>query len=181
MGTDQTFLQELSLAFSQYNIAAICKLLPALLEVKAKIVQRDPFEEGERAILNLGHTTAHALEVISISSQSPLRHGEAVAVGIVFELQLSVSLGYRTQSDHDFLLKILKISKCLIDKRTLETRLSTTLNSLQSQLCFHLQYDKKTKDPTKIPFVLLDSESWLVHVPVSKVCEVWEEFARGDW
>ncbi|MHC4549036.1 MAG: 3-dehydroquinate synthase [Planctomycetota bacterium] len=48
-------------------------------QVKLEIVARDPFEQGERRHLNLGHTLGHALER---ASDYRLRHGEAVAVGL---------------------------------------------------------------------------------------------------
>jgi 5-deoxy-5-amino-3-dehydroquinate synthase len=51
------------------------------VEIKAKIVAADERESGSRALLNYGHTLAHALER---SSNFSLAHGEAVAVGMIF-------------------------------------------------------------------------------------------------
>ena len=45
--------------------------------VKLEIVERDPFEQGERRLLNLGHTLGHAVEAVT-----DLHHGEAVAIGL---------------------------------------------------------------------------------------------------
>jgi len=53
-------------------------------------VQRDPFENGDRAWLNLGHTFGHALE---LHSGFTLRHGDAVAVGMVAAAVLSERIG----------------------------------------------------------------------------------------
>jgi 3-dehydroquinate synthetase/shikimate kinase len=53
---------------------------------KTAVCIRDPFERGERAMLNLGHTFAHALEAASDYS---LPHGEAVALGLTAALRLS--------------------------------------------------------------------------------------------
>ena len=50
------------------------------VRVKVRIVEEDPFERGRRAILNLGHTFGHALELVSNFS---VRHGEGVALGMV--------------------------------------------------------------------------------------------------
>ncbi|MDY7041614.1 MAG: 3-dehydroquinate synthase [Chloroflexota bacterium] len=50
------------------------------LRVKIAIVEEDPFEQGTRAVLNLGHTVGHALETLSGFT---LRHGAAVSVGMV--------------------------------------------------------------------------------------------------
>ena len=54
---------------------------------KAAVCLRDPYEQGERATLNLGHTFAHALE--SAAGYEGLGHGEAVALGLLAALRLS--------------------------------------------------------------------------------------------
>lgn len=61
--------------------------------IKAEIVGRDPFEQGERRKLNLGHTFAHALEHEARIHGADLTHGEAVAIGIVLAARLSERLG----------------------------------------------------------------------------------------
>jgi shikimate kinase / 3-dehydroquinate synthase len=58
--------------------------------IKVAVVQEDPLEQGRRAILNLGHTVGHALERLSDYS---LRHGEAVASGMVAATRLAIRLG----------------------------------------------------------------------------------------
>lgn len=64
--------------------------LERAIRVKADIVARDPFEHGEREKLNLGHTFGHALERLS---NYELRHGEAVAIGLVCAARLAARLG----------------------------------------------------------------------------------------
>ncbi len=64
-------------------------LTPAI-RVKADIIARDPFEHGERAVLNLGHTFGHAFEQVT---GFRLRHGDAVAVGIACACRLAAQLG----------------------------------------------------------------------------------------
>ena len=61
------------------------------VRVKARIVERDPHEMGDRAWLNLGHTFGHALELLSSYT---LRHGDAVALGMICAAEMSASLGY---------------------------------------------------------------------------------------
>lgn len=61
-------------------------------ESKASIVAKDEREGGVRALLNLGHTFGHALEHQTGYSDK-LRHGEAVAIGMVFAFELSVKMG----------------------------------------------------------------------------------------
>jgi 3-dehydroquinate synthase len=61
------------------NLETIVKQAMA---VKIKIIEEDPYEKGIRATLNLGHTVGHAVELVS---QFELRHGEAIAIGMVTE------------------------------------------------------------------------------------------------
>jgi 3-dehydroquinate synthase len=61
--------------------------------MKAEVVVRDEREEGERALLNLGHTFAHALERVTGYDAARLVHGEAVAIGISLAFRFSVRLG----------------------------------------------------------------------------------------
>lgn len=58
--------------------------------VKLDVVNRDEKESGERAVLNLGHTTGHAMESISHSNRKDITHGEGVAWGLAFMLYASV-------------------------------------------------------------------------------------------
>ncbi len=60
------------------------------VEIKAEVVGDDERESGRRALLNYGHTLAHALE---IEGRHDLRHGEAVAIGLVFAARLARRLG----------------------------------------------------------------------------------------
>jgi len=61
-------------------------LLARSIQVKINIVQEDPWESGRRAVLNLGHTVGHALELLS---GYQLRHGEAVAIGMVASARIA--------------------------------------------------------------------------------------------
>ncbi len=60
------------------------------LRVKIAVVEQDPFEQGRRAVLNLGHTVGHALERLSDFS---LRHGKAVSIGMVAAARIAVESG----------------------------------------------------------------------------------------
>ena len=65
---------------------------------KIRLVAKDPFETGDRALLNFGHTFAHAFEAAAGYAQ-PILHGEAVAVGMVLALELSARLGLCPPAD----------------------------------------------------------------------------------
>jgi 3-dehydroquinate synthase len=66
---------------------------------KAAVVLRDEREEGERALLNLGHTFAHALERVTGYDSARLVHGEAVAIGIAQAFRFSARLGLCDRGD----------------------------------------------------------------------------------
>jgi len=74
---------------------ALGPVVTAAAGAKVAVVQRDPTEQGERRVLNLGHTLAHALE--ACLGYEGLRHGEAVAYGLLFCLRLAVARGLDPQ------------------------------------------------------------------------------------
>lgn len=70
--------------YEQYILRAV--------KIKMDIVERDFKEQGERKVLNFGHTLGHALESVSLAKSLPITHGEAVAMGMWCALWLSVRL-----------------------------------------------------------------------------------------
>ena len=88
----------------EQNGPALAARSPAILQeavrhsvaMKAAIVARDETEEGERALLNLGHTFGHALEAATDYS-ARLLHGEGVAIGCALAFDLSARLGLCAQ------------------------------------------------------------------------------------
>jgi len=72
-------------------MADLQALVAQAIQVKIGIIQEDPFEKGRRALLNLGHTFAHAIEHVAPEAAG---HGEAVAVGLVAAANLSARLGH---------------------------------------------------------------------------------------
>ena len=65
--------------------------MAAAAAAKISVVERDPTEQGDRRLLNFGHTLGHAIE--SAGGYGGLRHGEAVGYGILFALRLSLARG----------------------------------------------------------------------------------------
>lgn len=72
--------------------AALTKAIETSCAAKAAIVAADEFEAGKRALLNLGHTFAHALEA-EAGYDGTLLHGEAVAIGMALAFRLSAAMG----------------------------------------------------------------------------------------
>lgn len=60
-------------------------ILQQSVAVKVKVVDQDPQEKGLRMLLNFGHSIGHALESYFLQTQTPLTHGEAVAIGMICE------------------------------------------------------------------------------------------------
>jgi 3-dehydroquinate synthase len=87
------------------NVDALLKLDSAALahaifrscELKAEVVRRDERENGDRALLNLGHTFGHAIETVTGYTQ--WLHGEAVAAGMVIAADMSAKLGLLPPTD----------------------------------------------------------------------------------
>jgi len=66
------------------------EVISRAMAVKIAVIEQDPYEKGQRAVLNLGHTVGHAVE---LASGFQLRHGEAVAIGLAIEARLAHHLG----------------------------------------------------------------------------------------
>jgi 3-dehydroquinate synthase len=88
--------------------AALEHIILESCRIKSGIVERDEREEGgERALLNFGHTIAHAIEAVA-GYDGPFRHGEAVAVGMVAESRLAQRLGWVPGEVVDRQIQLLK-------------------------------------------------------------------------
>jgi 3-dehydroquinate synthase len=86
--------------------AALAEAIARSVRYKADVVGRDPFEQGERALLNFGHTFGHAIEAEQ-GYRGGLNHGEAVAVGMVLAARLSARLGMIATDDAGRLRELL--------------------------------------------------------------------------
>ena len=85
-------------ALAAGNGAARVEAVRRSVQMKADIVMRDETEQGDRALLNLGHTFCHALEAATGYSDR-LLHGEGVAIGCALAFELSARLGLCSQED----------------------------------------------------------------------------------
>jgi 3-dehydroquinate synthase len=75
------------------------------INVKVRIVEIDPYEQGRRAVLNLGHTFGHAFERLA---NFQMRHGEAIAIGIVCAARLATRLGHCTEATAERIITLLE-------------------------------------------------------------------------
>ena len=83
------FLEREHAAIFAKDGAVLERVVRRSVEIKAEVVGQDEREAGRRAILNFGHTVGHAIEA---TSKYDVLHGEAVAIGMVYEARLAESL-----------------------------------------------------------------------------------------
>ncbi|MCF8345715.1 MAG: 3-dehydroquinate synthase [Bacteroidales bacterium] len=76
------------------NYEVLEKVITASAAIKTGIVERDATEQGERRLLNYGHTLGHAIEKLT-----GMMHGEAIAIGMVLAAWISSKMGFLAQSD----------------------------------------------------------------------------------
>ncbi len=85
----EVYQELLAFNLSKVGMKTLLPLLQQSVQVKERIVEQDPTEQGARKVLNLGHTIGHAIESLSHRREKPVPHGYAVAWGLVCELLLS--------------------------------------------------------------------------------------------
>ena len=143
----------------KYGFIADAKLLEANLEnyqdyvlrageIKREIVAQDPTEKGLRKVLNFGHTLGHAIESHCLTTDYPLLHGEAVALGMLGALWLSVKqLGLNETVLQDFAKQVPMLLS--------ESEIALSEGDIEPILGY-LVHDKKNKGET-MQFVLLEA------------------------
>ena len=99
------WLEQNAAALLSKDAAALTHAIAHCCAHKAGIVARDETEQGERALLNLGHTFGHALE--TLAGYGTLLHGEAIAIGMTLAARLSATLGRAPDADTERLVRLL--------------------------------------------------------------------------
>ena len=100
-----SYIVENSAKIQELDMEALEKLVYGSCEIKRKVVENDPKEQGERALLNFGHTLGHAIEKLSGFS---LYHGECVALGMAGAGYISMKLGYITEEQLNMIEETIK-------------------------------------------------------------------------
>lgn len=90
------FVCESQKQIHDFNFSMLAKMIRRCCEIKAGIVERDPKEQGERALLNLGHTIGHAVEKFM---NFQMLHGQCVAVGLVAAAAISKNRGLLSEEE----------------------------------------------------------------------------------
>lgn len=84
-------------SFERPPVTLVCQIIARCVELKVMIIEEDEREQGRRAILNYGHTVAHALE--NVAGYGEWLHGEAVSLGMVAAAQLAHEAGMFSAAD----------------------------------------------------------------------------------
>lgn len=122
------------------------ELIKQSIKIKTDICKVDPYEKGERKKLNFGHTIGHALEALSLETNQPLSHGEAVGMGIIVESYISV---LKELIDHQEFSSIFDVISCF-------THVSIPQKINYDSFMIYLNKDKK-KVGNAMNFTLLNS------------------------
>lgn len=129
-------LKSILMNFLQQGFSLSSKYLTDIIKhcckIKLTIVNADPWEQGDRVLLNLGHTFAHALE--SYGNYQRWIHGEAVAIGLYYAVLLSYNLGSCTRENLTLVDKLLELAN-------LPRRIPADVDLLE--LSRYFAYDKK--------------------------------------
>ena len=143
-----TWLEEHSSSVLALEPDAITNAIRKSCEAKARIIEADEHEIGKRALLNLGHTFAHAFEA-EAGYNGSLLHGEAVAAGLGLAFDLSVDLGV-CAADH--------ATRCKAHLHTVGLPSGKSdlpaVNVPAQRLIEHMRHDKKMRNG-KMHFILV--------------------------
>ncbi len=87
--------KELWFKLNDYRLGMACssEIIQQAADVKVRIVEEDPREQGQRKLLNFGHSLGHAVESEALAQGATIRHGEAVAAGMMMEAWISHQKG----------------------------------------------------------------------------------------
>ncbi|HOO61123.1 MAG TPA: 3-dehydroquinate synthase [Bacillota bacterium] len=129
-------------------------ILERCVRIKTTVVQNDEYDNGERMLLNFGHTMGHAIE--KVSGYSTMTHGEAVAIGMVTAARIGVKKNMTSEKDVERIISVL-------EKWHLPTSTDLPLEELYNSMLS----DKK-KLSGKVYYVLLKSIGEAVTCPLSE-------------
>lgn len=147
ISNDTAHLETL-LSFTSIAPNNLAPLIKQSAAIKIDVCAQDPGELGLRKTLNLGHTVGHAIESASHASGTPLLHGEAIARGLLFTLQLSFEcFGY----PEDLARRIAKHLRSVFEI----AHASETHGYEPAQLWHYMLADKKNTNG-EVRFVLLE-------------------------
>ena len=99
------WLQNNAAKIQAKDYEALEQMIAGSCNIKREVVELDPTEQGDRALLNFGHTLGHAIEKLM---NFQLYHGECVVLGMIAALNISVTRGHITQAEYDDAIQMFK-------------------------------------------------------------------------
>lgn len=127
-----------------FTLTELEEIIEKSCRIKASIVEEDEKESGARKLLNFGHTVGHAIESLSHNTSRPLRHGEAISIGMVAEGKISVLSGSLKENEFQ-----------TIEAALIHAELPTKATGISQDIILSLiRADKKNNDG-KILWTLL--------------------------
>lgn len=94
---------------SEWTAPELQEIIVRSCEIKKAVIEDDPTETGPRKLLNFGHTVGHALESYAISTELPVLHGEAVALGMIAETLIAKRAGIFPTYQEDLPEKLIRV------------------------------------------------------------------------
>nr|MDE6851828.1 3-dehydroquinate synthase [Lachnospiraceae bacterium] len=130
-------------ALKHRDLDALESIVSGSCQIKRMVVENDPKEQGERALLNFGHTLGHAIEKLM---DFQMLHGECVSVGMAAAASLSVQRGYLSQNDYNQIVDALQT-----------LRLPLQVSGLPAEEILRISKSDKKMNAGQIRFILLES------------------------
>ncbi len=121
------------------------KIIQQAVQIKSKIVLKDPFDKGIRQALNYGHSIGHAIEALYSDNKFPILHGEAVVMGMIIENHIAHQKKLLNKTS------LLEVNNYLIQNFKPKP---IALSDIEKCIAY-LQHDKKNKG-NKLKFSLLN-------------------------
>ena len=141
-----------------YDKIKLQKMITKSCEIKAEIIKNDEKEGGKRALLNLGHTFAHAIESFG-NFDGRIIHGEAVSIGICLAFKLSNKLCFCSTDDTKKVINLFQKSKLPTSLHDIKKLSISTSGMIQK-----FKLDKKNRQ-NELTFILNKriGESFIKH------------------
>lgn len=152
-------LEKTDLSRLRKRISVLKQVILTNVKIKAGIVKKDEFEQGDRKLLNFGHTVGHALE-----TQYELTHGQAISLGMIFASWLSEKIHKFKDADR-------------VEKTLVSFGLPTRATFDVKKVFGILQMDKKRVNKT-MSFILLKriGKGVITEIPVEDLLGYMTEF-----
>lgn len=136
------YVQNCQAKVSQMDLSVLASMVRRCCTIKAGVVERDPREKGERALLNLGHTIGHAVEKLK---DFQLLHGQCVGLGLIAAGYISMQRGLLTVSEYE------QVRSCCASYR-----LPLTVSGLDPEKVLSATKKDKKMERGHIKFIFMD-------------------------